>query len=128
MNGFELCSRILEIDINVRICFITAGDTNIEALREVYPTSSIGCFIKKPVSINELIRRLKMELDQLEQLQEYKEILPLTEDIAALQIHLGELIALKDGINQTIKHYNLPPLIATLELIDDIKYNKMRWT
>jgi|SRR5215216_1067312 CheY-like chemotaxis protein len=63
MNGFELCSRILEIDVNVRICFITAGDTNIEALREVYPTSSIGCFIKKPVSINELIRRLKMELD-----------------------------------------------------------------
>ena len=63
MNGFELCSRILEIDVNVRICFITAGDTNIEALREVYPTSSIGCFIKKPVTINELIKRLKMELD-----------------------------------------------------------------
>ena len=63
MNGFELCSRILEIDVNVRICFITAGDTNIEALREVYPTLSIGCFIKKPVTINELIRRLKMELD-----------------------------------------------------------------
>ena len=32
MNGFELCNRILKIDINVRICFITAGDTNIEAL------------------------------------------------------------------------------------------------
>jgi CheY-like chemotaxis protein len=63
MNGFELCSSILEIDVNVRICFITAGDTNIEALREIYPTLSIGCFIKKPVSINELIKRLKMELD-----------------------------------------------------------------
>jgi CheY-like chemotaxis protein len=63
VNGFELCSRILEIDVNVRICFITAGDTNIEALRELYPTLSIGCFIKKPVTINELIRRLKMELD-----------------------------------------------------------------
>jgi hypothetical protein len=49
--------------VNVRICFITAGDTNIEALREIYPTLSIGCFIKKPVSINELIKRLKMELD-----------------------------------------------------------------
>jgi len=33
MNGLELCSRILEIDVNVKICFITAGDTNIEALR-----------------------------------------------------------------------------------------------
>src|SRR6188472_3260267 len=63
MNGYELCSRILEIDVNVRICFITAGDTNIEALREVYPTSSLGCFIKKPVTISQLIKRLKSELD-----------------------------------------------------------------
>jgi CheY-like chemotaxis protein len=35
MNGFELCKRILEIDLNVKVCFITAGDINIEALREV---------------------------------------------------------------------------------------------
>ena len=26
MNGFELCTKILEIDLNVKICFITAGD------------------------------------------------------------------------------------------------------
>jgi DNA-binding response OmpR family regulator len=63
MNGFELCSRILKIDVNVRICFITAGDTNIEALREIYPTLSLGCFIKKPVTISHLIKRLKSELD-----------------------------------------------------------------
>jgi PleD family two-component response regulator len=25
MNGFELCTKILEIDLNVKICFITAG-------------------------------------------------------------------------------------------------------
>jgi CheY-like chemotaxis protein len=63
MNGFELCRRILEIDVNVRICFITAGDTNIEALREVYPTLSIGCFIRKPVTIEYLAKRLLAELD-----------------------------------------------------------------
>jgi DNA-binding LytR/AlgR family response regulator len=63
MNGFELCQRILEIDVNVRVCFITAGDTNIEALREVYPTLSIGCFIKKPVTIEYLAKRLMTELD-----------------------------------------------------------------
>jgi CheY-like chemotaxis protein len=45
MNGFELYKRILEIDLNVKICFITAGDTNIDGLREVYPTLSTGCFI-----------------------------------------------------------------------------------
>jgi FixJ family two-component response regulator len=37
MNGFELCQKILELDVNVRVCFITAGEANIEALREVYP-------------------------------------------------------------------------------------------
>jgi two-component SAPR family response regulator len=63
MNGFELCKRILEIDVNVRICFITAGNTNIEALRELYPTLSIGCFIKKPVTIENLAKRLLTELD-----------------------------------------------------------------
>ena len=46
MNGFELCTKISEIDLNVKICFITAGDINIDGLREVYPTLSTECFIK----------------------------------------------------------------------------------
>jgi hypothetical protein len=58
-----ICKRILEIDVNVRICFITAGDTNTEALREIYPTLSIGCFIKKPITIEYLVKRLLAELD-----------------------------------------------------------------
>jgi hypothetical protein len=60
------------------------------------------------------------------QLQEYKDIIPLTEDIAALQIKLDELIAVKAAINQAVKLYNLPPLAAILRLVDDIKkYNKI---
>jgi response regulator RpfG family c-di-GMP phosphodiesterase len=62
INGFELCQKILELDVNVRVCFITAGEVNIEALREVYPNVSLGCFIKKPVSIDYLIKRLSAEL------------------------------------------------------------------
>jgi DNA-binding response OmpR family regulator len=63
MNGFELCAKILEIDLNVKICFITAGDINIDGLREVYPALSTGCFIKKPISISDLVKRLKAELE-----------------------------------------------------------------
>ena len=63
MNGFELCIQILKFDINVKICFITAGETNIEALREVHPTISVGCFIKKPVTIDYLVKRIKAELE-----------------------------------------------------------------
>ena len=46
MNGFELCQKILELDVNIRACFMTAAELNIEALREVYSTLSLGCFIK----------------------------------------------------------------------------------
>jgi two-component SAPR family response regulator len=64
MNGFELCEKVLELDVNIRVCFISAADVNVEALREVYPKArSIGCFIKKPVTINYLVKILSAELD-----------------------------------------------------------------
>ena len=64
MNGFELCQKVMELDANVKVCFISAAEINIEALREVYPKArSIGCFIKKPVTINYLVKRLSAELD-----------------------------------------------------------------
>ena len=60
MNGFELCEKILVLDINVKVCFMTAAEINQEAIRELYPVRTIGgCFIKKPVEIDHLIRQLK---------------------------------------------------------------------
>jgi hypothetical protein len=59
-------------------------------------------------------------------ISQYKDIVPLTEDIAALGVGIDELIALKIGIKEAAKVYNLPPLTATLRLIGDIKkYNKI---
>ena len=63
MNGIDLSIQILELDTNVKICFITAGDANIEVLRELYPNRSIGCYIKKPITIDQLVRRVKAELE-----------------------------------------------------------------
>jgi two-component SAPR family response regulator len=63
MNGIDLSIKILELDTNVKICFVTGGDANIEVLRELYPTRSIGCYIKKPVTIENLVRRIKAELE-----------------------------------------------------------------
>ena len=63
MNGFELSQKILELDLNIRVCFVSAGEINIEALREVYPKVSFGCFIKKPVTIDYLVKRLSAELE-----------------------------------------------------------------
>jgi hypothetical protein len=59
-------------------------------------------------------------------ISKYKDVIPLTEDIAALGIGIDELIALKVGINQAAKLYNLPFVSATLRLIEDVKkYNKI---
>jgi CheY-like chemotaxis protein len=63
MNGFELSQKIVEIDVNIRVCFMSAAEVNIEALREVYSKVSFGCFIKKPVTIEHLVKRLLAELD-----------------------------------------------------------------
>jgi DNA-binding response OmpR family regulator len=63
MNGFELCERLLKIDANPKICFMSSGPINQEALREIHPSINIGCFIDKPVTIDHLITRLNAELN-----------------------------------------------------------------
>jgi CheY-like chemotaxis protein len=63
MNGFELCEKILAIDINVRVCFMSSGEINRKALREIYPAISVGCFIRKPVTTDYLLKRIRLELD-----------------------------------------------------------------
>ena len=63
MNGFELSEKILAIDINVKVRFISSAEINLEALREIYPSLSLGCFIRKPVTMDYLVKRIMSELD-----------------------------------------------------------------
>ena len=61
INGFQLCEKILELDVDIRVCFIIALEINIRALREVYRNVGFGCLIEKPVSIKYLIPRLTVD-------------------------------------------------------------------
>jgi two-component SAPR family response regulator len=63
INGFDLSERILNMDINVKICLMSSGELNWDALREIYPTVSLGCFIRKPITIDSLVDRIMTELD-----------------------------------------------------------------
>ncbi|MGA9150203.1 MAG: response regulator [Candidatus Nitrosopolaris sp.] len=63
MNGFELCEKILAMDINVRVCFMSSEEINREALREIYPSLTVGCFIRKPIAMDYLVKRIISELD-----------------------------------------------------------------
>jgi CheY-like chemotaxis protein len=63
MNGFELSEKVLAIDINVRICFMSSGEINRKALREIYPSLTVGCYMRKPMTIGYLLKRIRSELD-----------------------------------------------------------------
>ena len=63
MNGFDFCVKVLKVDANPRVCFMSSGLINREALSELYPSLSIGCFIQKPVTIENLVKRVNAELD-----------------------------------------------------------------
>jgi DNA-binding response OmpR family regulator len=63
MNGFDFCVKVFEVDLNPKVCFIVSAPINQEALRDQYPSLSIGCFIETPVTIDNLIKRVKEELE-----------------------------------------------------------------
>jgi hypothetical protein len=46
-NGFELCEKVLILDLNIGVCFITAGEINQEAIRELYPLITRRMFYSK---------------------------------------------------------------------------------
>jgi DNA-binding response OmpR family regulator len=62
MNGFELYREIEKIDNKAKVCFITAFEVYYKSLRELFPTMNVDCYIKKPITTDELVERIKMEL------------------------------------------------------------------
>lgn len=62
MNGFELYREIEKIDNKAKVCFITAFEVYYNSLRELFPTVKVDCYIKKPVTTDELVQRIKSEL------------------------------------------------------------------
>ncbi len=43
-------------DDKVKVCFITAYEVYYESLKEEFPTLNVGCFIKKPLEIQQLVK------------------------------------------------------------------------
>jgi CheY-like chemotaxis protein len=64
MNGFELYKRIKQIDANSKVCFMTAFEEYYDEFREIFPDlKEKECFIRKPISINDLIKSVKSHLN-----------------------------------------------------------------
>jgi DNA-binding response OmpR family regulator len=62
MNGFELYREIEKIDNKAKVCFITAFEVYYKSLRELFPTTKVDCYIKKPITTDDLVQRIKTEL------------------------------------------------------------------
>ena len=64
MNGFELYSKLHQIDEKAKICLITAYEIYYDEFKRMFPKIKVDCFIRKPVSINNLAHLIKDELQQ----------------------------------------------------------------
>lgn len=59
MDGVSLYRKIKEIDSSARVCFITAIDSPDEDLKKSASQLGIDCFIKKPVSMKDLVSKVQ---------------------------------------------------------------------
>jgi DNA-binding response OmpR family regulator len=63
INGFELYSKLQQIDQKVKICFITAFDhLYYEEFTRIFPKINVNRIVRKPVTINALARIINAEL------------------------------------------------------------------
>jgi DNA-binding response OmpR family regulator len=63
ITGFEFYQEINKIDNKAKVCFITAFEVYYRALLEEFPDLDQKCFIQKPISIDELVKRIQKELN-----------------------------------------------------------------
>ncbi len=65
MDGFELYNEIRKVDNKVKVCFVTAFDIQKEDEEDWKAVTTLNqkpAFIRKPISIDELVKRVKAEL------------------------------------------------------------------
>ncbi|HZI71231.1 MAG TPA: response regulator [Nitrososphaeraceae archaeon] len=65
MDGFELYNEIRKVDDKVKVCFVTAFDIQKEDEEDWKAVTTLNqkpAFIRKPISIDDLVKRVKAEL------------------------------------------------------------------
>jgi DNA-binding response OmpR family regulator len=58
INGFEFFQEIKKLDNTQRVCFTTSFEVYYESLKEFYPSLDVQCFIPKPITKEDLLRRI----------------------------------------------------------------------
>jgi CheY-like chemotaxis protein len=64
MNGFQLYSKIRQLDVNAKVCFMTAFEEYYDEFKRLFPDpKNKKCFIRKPIGVNDLIKTVKSHLN-----------------------------------------------------------------
>ena len=63
MNGYELYQAMKKVDSRIKACFLSASEMYNENLKNVSPPADVKCFISKPTSVDDFVKRVKAELE-----------------------------------------------------------------
>jgi two-component system, OmpR family, response regulator ChvI len=58
INGFNLYRQLKKKDTGVKVCFLTAFQIYYEEFRKMFPTIDVKAFIRKPISIPNLVNKI----------------------------------------------------------------------
>lgn len=65
INGFDLYRELKKRDSSVKVCFLTAFEIYYEEFRKMFPTIDVRAFIRKPVSISELVSQVNATIESV---------------------------------------------------------------
>jgi two-component system, OmpR family, response regulator ChvI len=63
LNGFDLYRELRKKDGGVKVCFLTAFEIYYEEFRKMFPTIDVRAFIRKPVSISNLVSQVNTTIE-----------------------------------------------------------------
>ncbi|MGI0088452.1 MAG: response regulator [Nitrosotalea sp.] len=64
MNGFEMYRELKKKGDSIKVCFFTAFEVYYEEFRKMFPNLEVKCFIRKPITINDLATHINSELQK----------------------------------------------------------------
>ncbi|MDP8903369.1 MAG: response regulator [Thermoproteota archaeon] len=62
INGFDLYRQVKKRDTGVKVCFLTAFQIYYKEFRKMFPTIDVKAFIRKPVSISNLVNQINVAI------------------------------------------------------------------
>jgi DNA-binding response OmpR family regulator len=65
LNGFDLYRELKKRDERVKVCFLTAFEIYYEEFRKMFPTVDVRAFIRKPVSISNLVTQVNATIESV---------------------------------------------------------------